>query len=52
MEQDDMASETHSDQRQAPEQEPRKGLRSPVQPLQGGPPMLIYGLELPRSSDC
>jgi hypothetical protein len=52
MEQDDMASETHPDQRQTPEQESRKEWHSPAQPPQGGPPMLIHGLELPRSSDC
>lgn len=47
-----MASETHSDQRQAPAHQPRKGLDSPVKQPQDAPPTLIHGLEPLRSSHC
>ena len=47
-----MASETHSDQRQAPAQQLRKELDSPVQRPQDAPPTLIHGLESLRSSHC
>jgi hypothetical protein len=47
-----MASETQSDQRQAPAHELRKGLASPLKRPQDGPPTLIHGLEPLRSSHC
>jgi hypothetical protein len=51
-EQDHMASETHSDQRQAQEHQLRKGPDTPVTRPQAAPPALIHGLESLRSSDC
>jgi len=50
--QDDMASETRSDQRTAPEHDQCKGLHPSARPPQGGPPILDRGLESLRSSDC
>jgi hypothetical protein len=47
-----MSSENCSDQRAAPEHEPRKALHAPVRKPQAGPPILNYGLEVLRSSDC
>jgi hypothetical protein len=52
MEQDDMPSENHSDQRPAPAHQPRKGVDSPVKRPQDAPPALIHGLEALRSSHC
>jgi len=52
MEQEDMASENHGDQRAAPERKPSKDLRSTTRtPQQGGPP-LNDGPELLRSNQC
>jgi hypothetical protein len=47
-----VASETHSEQRQAAEQQLRKGLDSPLKRPQDGPPTLMHGLEPLRSSHC
>jgi len=52
MEQDHMASETHSDQRQAPAPQLRKELDSPLKRTRDAPPTLIHGLESLRSSHC
>jgi len=52
MEQDDMASENHGDQRAAPERKPSKDSRSTTRtPQEGGPP-LNDGPELLRSNQC
>jgi hypothetical protein len=52
LEQDDMASENHGDQRVAPERKPLKDLHSTTRtPQQGGPP-LNDGPELLRSNHC
>ena len=47
-----MASETLSDQRQAPAHQLRKGSDSPLKRPQDAPPALIHGLESLRSSHC
>jgi hypothetical protein len=52
MEQHHMASETHSDQRQAPAPQLRKELDSPLKRTRDAPPTLIHGLESLRSSHC
>jgi hypothetical protein len=52
MEHDDMATDTSSDSRAAPERGPRKAIHSTPPSPQGGPPNLSDGLELPRSSHC
>jgi len=52
MEQDDMASENHGDQRAAPERKPSKDLRSTTRTPQQGGPSLNDGPELLRSNQC
>ena len=47
-----MANETHSDQRQAQENQLCKGPDTPVTRPQDAPLALIHGLESLRSSDC
>jgi hypothetical protein len=52
MELDDMTSENRSEQRAAPERGQRQGLQSTPASPHSGPPILIDGLELPRSNHC
>jgi hypothetical protein len=53
MEQDDMASENHGNQRDSTKRETVKDLPSSAKPsAPSGPPILNHGPELPRSSNC
>jgi hypothetical protein len=53
MEQDDMASESHEDQREVPKRETIKDLRSSTKPsAPSGPPILNDGPESLRSRHC